>query len=183
MAFAVHGPFFSNSEKDEEVISDELVRLKILTKDCTFYKSFTTISLRMELLQSHILAIKYKARAHSNTIEMDSFDKFYFNKLKQLSILQLGNILYQSICANRARAELINNKYYHGVNDKSFLVGYKGEKVCGIVIFETRHFNENGSCFNGTAYFSCVATQHKQISFYNIDINKEDSIWHSPEVR
>jgi len=128
-------------------------------------------------LRSHHLAVKHGIRSHSDTSYMDAFDSFFYRSLLVCS--DVKNVIYkQSIYENRGRAELINNIYYHGVVNNSYVAALDRELNCNYRMYEIRRVGKYGSIFEGSIYFACTDTDHQEFQFYNVGAD----LWHSPEI-
>jgi hypothetical protein len=77
---------------------------------------------------------------------------------------------------------LINNRYYHGVNNSSFRIGYKKERLCSYVLFESRESTKYGSTLRGCMLFSCRVTPDQEVEFYTLENKTPRAVWHSPTL-
>lgn len=139
----------------------------------------TTSTLSMHLLRSEDLAKLYDFQLHSNATTLEGFDKWYHDNVKRLSCIEKGEILRQCYNANRHRVDLINNRYYHGVVNDSFVIACEQTVDCKYRLFEERISTKDTIHFRGSIYFPCGATPHRTWSFYSIQISESEHIWHS----
>jgi hypothetical protein len=131
---------------------------------------------KMHLLRSLDIAKLYNFASHSRENQLVSYDKWYYDCVRSLPMNQKNIILQQCYDANRSRADLINNRFYHGVVNDSFVSACERYVTCEYRLFEIH----NGR-FVGHFHYMCKSGI-KKWSYYTIEVTNNKHIWHSPEL-